>query len=134
MGPLLVMVTAGLGTAIGSYRGCLNAPGTLDPGAPRVARAHSTELADYSTTEERWATRLIAPVIGLALVTTLVVWDLVPVKPAGGILVPFLAVLGAIAVACVSWLLGTMPCAPWPSATCRTVRSHLACSPRAGCW
>lgn len=103
--PLLIMVAAAFGTSLGSYRGCLKAPTTLDPEAPRVARAHVTELADYTTSGERWAVRLVPAAIGVALIASLVIWFLVPVKPAGGSLTPILAILGTSAVAGVCWLL-----------------------------
>lgn len=103
LAPLLIMVAAALGTSVGSYRGCVNAPDTLDPEAPRVARAHMTDVADYTTPGERWAVRLVPAAIGLALIVTLSVWVLVPIKPPGGWFTPVLAVLGAIAVLGVCW-------------------------------
>lgn len=105
IGPLLIMVAVSLGISVGSYRGSLKPPNTLNPEAPRVARARMMDLSDYTTTGERWAVRLVPAAIGLAMAGALVVWILVPVKPAGGLVQPLLGALGATAVLGAWWVL-----------------------------
>lgn len=105
IGPLLIMVAVSLGMSVGSYRGSLKPPNTLNPEAPRVARARMMDLSDYTTSGEQWAVRLVPAAIGLAMAGALVVWALVPVKPAGDLLQPLLGALGATAVLGTWWVL-----------------------------
>lgn len=96
---LLVLLAAAMGTTVGSYRDVLQSPRHLFPNAPRVARSHSTSLDDYTTEEERRAVKLVPVSVLLALVTSVTVWTLTPVKPAGGSpVVPLALAAGAVAV------------------------------------
>lgn len=101
---VLVMFPAAVGLSFGSYRALLRSPQHLSPGAPRVARSRHTGIDDYTTSAERWATRLVPATVVVATGAALIVWALAPVTPPGGVLVPVLLVAAALSLA-GAWLL-----------------------------
>lgn len=93
---IYVMFSAALGLSIGSYRGVIATSRTPDPDAPRVARSRSTELSDYTTPPERFATSAVPAAVVLAVIGAMVIWWLAPLRPAGGMLVPAVMIAGGV--------------------------------------
>lgn len=105
LGGPFVMIGAAIGLSLGHYTGVRRTRHSFAEDAPRVARSQATTLADYATSAERWAMRLVPVTTLVTVITVWVIWALVPTKPAGGALSPILATVVAIVVLLVWGLL-----------------------------
>ena len=105
---LLIFSATGLGYAIGASISASQSAAALAPEAPRVARLRAMTWTDYCTRWERWAALAAAIGVMLACSTTTAVWVMVPVRPAGGWLVPAAVILlGLCIVAAMAALVRT---------------------------
>ena len=93
---VLVLFPAVIGLALGAASAASRFHESADPDAPRVARTRATSVEDYVTVHERRAAGMSLGAIGLAAVTVVVLWALVPVQmPAGWLVLPLtLAAVG----------------------------------------
>lgn len=109
LGPLLILGPTVVGLASGNVIGALRSKASLDDGAPRVARATATTVADYTTKGERVALLVSALGVVVAATAAILVWVLLPVRPEGVTMPVTIAAvgIGALAVILVlRWLVG----------------------------
>lgn len=102
---LLVMIPVGLGLTVGGCRGAqAQHPSSLQD-AERIAHPRAVEVADYTTPQERTALLVSVGTVLVSLITSAVIWWLVPVRPKSGgwVLGAFLAAF-MVVIAAVAWV------------------------------